>query len=157
MHLFQSKNKNHSARPFKEPAAPPPNIPSSFPLYLVFPKLIGIYLYLYICIICLFIVIKNNIKKYKRSIGQNTGMSKILKKVITILFITPFVQLHQNLNSGIRLANGLYSASDFVVGKVSPSSISPEGSSNGDRNPIKLFKRNSESKRASLLYVIKVR
>ena len=44
---------------------PPPYIPCSAPafLYLVFPKDIGTYLCLYICMICRFMVMKKRTKK----------------------------------------------------------------------------------------------
>ncbi len=66
------------------PAIPPPKVPFSFPASfgLCFPKLMGTYLCLYMCNICRFIVMKNNIKKYNSSIGQNTGTSNILKNVM---------------------------------------------------------------------------
>ena len=78
---------------------------------------------------------KNNMKKYINKIGQNTGTSKIEKNVMIMDVSVPFEQLNQNLNSGIRLTNGLYSS--FVVGNDGPSF----GSSNGERNAIKLFSR----------------
>ena len=53
-----------------------------FFLYLVLPKSNGRYLYLIICCICLLMVKVNNIIKYIKSIGQNTGISKILKMSI---------------------------------------------------------------------------
>lgn len=119
---------------------PPPYMPCSTPasLYFDFPKLIGMYLCLYICKICRFIVIKNRTKKYISRIGQNTGTSKTEKKVITMDVPTPFVHANQNLNSGRRRANGLNSfPSDAVVGRPGCS----EGSSKGERKAIKLFKR----------------
>jgi hypothetical protein len=45
--------------------------------------------------------------KYNKRIGQNTGTSKISKKVIIIAIIVARVHDSQNLNSGNRRANGL--------------------------------------------------
>ena len=50
--------------------------------YFAFPKLIGTYRCLYMCIICLLMVMKNNTKKYIKRIGQKTGTSKMEKKVM---------------------------------------------------------------------------
>ena len=120
---------------------PPPNILFSTPasLYFDFPQLIGTYLCLYICKICLFIVIKNNTKKYISKIGQKTGISKTEKNVMNIEVMVPLVQAIQNLNSGRRLVNGRYSLPSLSVdGRPGPLSV---GSSNGDRKAMKLFKR----------------
>lgn len=120
---------------------PPPYIPLSTPasLYFAFPKLMGTYLCLYMCIICLLIVIKNRTKKYINRIGQNTGTSKTEKNVIMMQVPVPCVHANQNLNSGSLRANGLNSfASLSVEGRPGPLST---GSSSGDRNAIKLFNR----------------
>jgi len=122
-------------------AIPPPNILFSTPasLYFDFPQLIGTYLCLYICKICRFIVMKNKTKKYMSKIGQNTGISNTEKKVMTMEVNVPLVHASQNLNSGRRRANGLYSLPSLaVVGRLCPLSL---GSSNGDKKAIKLFKR----------------
>lgn len=120
---------------------PPPYIEFSTPafLYLDFPKLIGTYLCLYMCMIWRFIVMKNKIKKYISKIGQNTGMSKIEKNVITMQIAVPLVHANQNLNSGSLRAKGLNSFPSLsVVGRLGPES---DGSSNGDKKAIKLFSR----------------
>lgn len=107
-------------------------------LYFVFPKLIGTYLCLYICIICLFIVMKKRTKKYMTKIGQKTGMSKKEKNVIQIAIHVPLAHANQNLNSGSLRAKGLNSLPSLLVcGSLGPSL----GSSRGDRNAMKLFKR----------------
>lgn len=125
----------------KDPAAPPLNIPSCLPLYFVLPKLIGMYLCLYMCKICLFIVMKKSMKKYSNKIGQKTGTSNKEKNVIKILYNVALEQLNQNLNSGIRLANGRYSLASFcVLGSDGPS-LSADGSSKGDKKAIKLFNK----------------
>mmetsp|Transcript_8928 Transcript_8928/g.17993 ORF Transcript_8928/g.17993 Transcript_8928/m.17993 type:complete len:194 (+) Transcript_8928:114-695(+) len=124
------------------PAIPPPYSPCSTPasLYLCFPKLTGTYLCLYICAICLFIVIKNKTPKYINNMGQNTGTSNTLKNVITREVAAPRVQAIQNLNSGSRRANGRNSLPSFAEeGSPGPSSL---GSSSGERKAMKLFRRN---------------
>ena len=131
---------------------PPPYRPFSSPasLYFAFPKEIGTYLCLYMCIICLFIVMKNKIKKYIKRMGQNTGTSKTEKKVIIKQVPTPLVQANQNLNSGRRLENGLNSFPSLAVdGRDGPDSF---GSSKGDRNAIKLFRRKMPSPYATIKY-----
>ncbi len=123
------------------PAIPPPYSPCSMPasLYLCFPKLMGTYLCLYICAICLFIVIKNKTPKYINKMGQNTGTSNTLKKVMTSEVAAPRVQAIQNLNSGSRRANGRNSLPSLAEeGSPGPSSL---GSSSGERKAMKLFKR----------------
>jgi len=120
---------------------PPPNILFSTPasLYLDFPQLIGMYLCLYMCMICRFIVIKNKTKKYISKMGQKTGISKTEKNVMNMEVIVPLVHAIQNLNSGRRRVNGRYSLPSFSVdGRPGPLSL---GSSNGDKKAIKLFKR----------------
>ena len=92
------------------------------------------------CAICLFIVMKNNIQKYNTKIGQKTGISNMEKNVMKKDVPVPLKQINQNLNSGNLLVNGLNSSSE-LVGNVGPS----DGSSNGVRNAIKLFKRNIPS------------
>jgi hypothetical protein len=132
---------------------PPPYIPCSTPasLYFDFPKLIGTYLCLYMCIICRFIVMKKRIKKYISRIGQNTGMSKTEKNVMTMLVAVPLVHASQNLNSGSRLANGRNSLpSDAVEG--SPGPESSEGSSSGERKAMKLFSRKIPKPYATIKY-----
>ena len=81
---------------------------------------------------------KNRMKKYINRIGQNTGISKTEKKVINKHVAVPFVQANQNLNSGSLLANGLYSLPSLAVVGNPGESV---GSSKGDKNAIKLFKR----------------
>lgn len=46
--------------------------------------------------------------KYTRSIGQKTGMSNSLKKVMPNAISRPFCEDSQNWNSGKRRLNGLY-------------------------------------------------
>jgi len=133
-------------------AMPPPYMPCSTPasLYFALPKLMGTYLCLYMCIICRFIVMKNSTKKYISNIGQNTGISNIEKKVIRMLVAVPRVQASQNLNSGSRRVNGRNSFPSFAdEGRVGPSSA---GSSRGDKNAIKLFKRKIPSPYATIKY-----
>lgn len=131
------------------PAIPPPKAPLSIPAleYFDFPKLKGTYLCLYMCWICLFIVIKNNIQKYITKIGQKTGTSKMGKKHIKKAVHDPRKHVNQNLNSGNLLVNGLYSWS-ALVGNVGPS----DGSSNGERNAIKLLRRKIPSPYATMKY-----
>mmetsp|Transcript_3962 Transcript_3962/g.4571 ORF Transcript_3962/g.4571 Transcript_3962/m.4571 type:complete len:106 (+) Transcript_3962:212-529(+) len=103
----------------------------------------GTYLCLYMCMICLFIVIKNKIKKYIKRIGQKTGISKTGKNVMKMHVIVPLVQANQNLNSGKRRAKGLNSLPSAAVdGKPGESSL---GSSSGDKNAIKLLSRKIPS------------
>lgn len=74
-------------------------------------------------LICLFIVIQNNVMKYITRIGQNTGIlkasTKVQQKAIKVLLVTD----SQNLNSGNRLMNGLNS-SLALVGNAGPFSSS---------------------------------
>mmetsp|Transcript_3591 Transcript_3591/g.4747 ORF Transcript_3591/g.4747 Transcript_3591/m.4747 type:complete len:88 (-) Transcript_3591:315-578(-) len=85
---------------------------------------------------------KNNTPKYITKIGQNTGMSKTEKKVMTNDVAVPLKHANQNLNSGTFLVKGLNSAPSFaLVGNEGPS----DGSSSGERNPIKLFSKNIPS------------
>lgn len=79
-----------------------------FPAYVCFPKLNGTYRYFIICLICRFIVITSKTKKYKSSIGQNTGTLTASKNVKKIAMKTDRTLECQNLNSGNRLAKGLY-------------------------------------------------
>ena len=103
------------------------------------------------CIICRLIVMKNSTKKYIKRIGQKTGTSKTEKKVIIRHVPVPCVQASQNLNSGSRLVNGLYSfASLLVEGKPGP--LLSAGSSSGDKNAIKLFNRKIPSPYATIKY-----
>jgi len=53
-------------------------------------------------------VMKNRTIKYSSRIGQNTGTSNNEKKVMKKEKTTDRVQAYQNLNSGNRLAKGLY-------------------------------------------------
>jgi len=98
------------------------------------------------CIICRFIVMKNNTPKYINNIGQNTGTSNTEKNVMTNAVQTPRAHAIQNLNSGNRRANGRYSFPSLaVLGSDNPSSRCPPtsvGSSNGLKKAIKLFNRN---------------
>lgn len=70
-------------------------------------------------LICLFIVMQNNVMKYITKMGQNTGTLKQSKNVqiraITVLLLMEY----QNLNSGNRLTNGLNS-SFALVGSSGP-------------------------------------
>jgi len=133
---------------------PPPYIVFSTPasLYLAFPKLIGTYLCLYMCMICLLMVIKNRTKKYIKRIGQKTGTSKTEKKVMIRQVPAPCVQASQNLNSGSRLVKGRYSFPSLAVEGNPGPSLSVAGSSNGDRNAIKLFRRKIPSPYATMKY-----
>lgn len=92
---------------------------------------------------------KNNTPKYMSSIGQNTGTSNTAKNVIMIDVTTPREQASQNLNSGRRRANGLYSLPSFdVLGSDNPSSRCPPtsvGSSNGLRKAMKLLSKKIPS------------
>ena len=94
---------------------PPPYNPCSLPafLYLAFPKLMGTYLCLYMCMICFFMVKKKSTKKYTSNIGQKTGTSKTEKKVIIMAIPVPRAHVNQNLNSGNRRAKGRYSLPSF--------------------------------------------
>merc|ERR1712178_454364 len=94
---------------------------SSFPWYFVFPVVNGMYLYLIICLICLFMVIVNKIMKYITKMGQNTGIFSASKNVQNMAMDTALVALYQNLNSGNLRINGLNS-SEFLVGNEGPSS-----------------------------------
>ena len=80
------------------------------------------YLYLIICLICLFIVRQNSMMKYMTKIGQNTGTLKTWKKVMKVAMMTARVDRCQNLNSGSRRINGLNSAFELLVGRDMPSS-----------------------------------
>ena len=122
----------------------------SVPASLTFlPQVKGMYRCLIICLICRFIVTKSSTKKYSRRMGQKTGTSKMGKNVAKkpnmnalvddhlqqkfrrhcSLLRTPQNQVHwwqqllshQNLNSGRRLMNGLYS-SVVREGRAGPSS-----------------------------------
>lgn len=102
------------------------------------------------CIICLFIVMKNKMKKYIKRMGQNTGTSNTEKNVIIKHVPTPLVQANQNLNSGKRLVKGLNSFPSLAVdGRVGPFSV---GSSNGDKNAMKLFNRKIPRPYATMKY-----
>lgn len=67
-----------------------------------------------ITLICLFIVIQNNVIKYMTNIGQNTGMLNTSKNVQIIPIKVLFVIAYQNLNSGNRRMNGRNSSFDRV-------------------------------------------
>ena len=77
--------------------------------YVCFPKLNGIYLYLIMCLICRFIVTKKSTNQYMSKMGQKTGTSNIGKKVIARPIAKDLLLAYQNLNSGSRRTNGLYS------------------------------------------------
>jgi hypothetical protein len=81
--------------------------PPAYPGYVVLPKENGKYLYLIMCLIWRFIVMKNKTMKYSSRMGQKTGMSNMLKKVIRKDVSTALMHECQNLNSGSRRANGL--------------------------------------------------
>ena len=85
-------------------------------------------------------VIKKRMKKYMTNIGQNTGTSKIEKKVMINAIPVPRKQAYQNLNSGNLLVNGLNSCPSLsVVGRDGPSAS--DKSSSGVRNAMKLLRR----------------
>ena len=119
---------------------PPPYIPVSLPAFLYFdlPKLIGTYLCLYMCMICLFIVMKKRMKKYINRMGQKTGTSNTEKKVMIIQVAVPLVQANQNLNSGSRRAKGRNSFPSLSVVGSPGCSL---GSSKGDKKAMKLFNK----------------
>merc|ERR1719367_1999677 len=96
---------------------------SSFPWNFGLPNVNGIYLYLIICLICLFMVIQKSVMKYITRIGQNTGILKSSKKVQPKAITVALVAEYQNLNSGKRLMKGLNSSFCFV-GSSNPSSSS---------------------------------
>lgn len=97
-------------------------------------------------------VMKKSTAKYITKIGQNTGTSKIGKNVIKNEVPAPLKHVNQNLNSGNRLVKGLYSlASLCVVGNDGPS-LKSDGSSNGERNAIKLLSRKIPSPYAIIKY-----
>ena len=107
-------------------------------------------------------VMKNKTKKYSSNIGQKTGTSKSEKNVMTMHVQVPRVQASQNLNSGRRRAKGRNSFPSLAfVGSDRPSSSPPpiepllygefDGSSSGDRNAMKLFKRKITLKEWNLL------
>jgi hypothetical protein len=146
-----------SLRSYRPLPIPPPYMPRSTPAFLTFalPNEIGTYLCLYMCIICRFMVMKKSTKKYKSSIGQKTGISKMLKKVMKRLVTTPLVQANQNLNSGNRRANGRNSLpSRSVVGRPGPSSSLCiwEGSSNGLKKAMKLLSKKIPNPYATIKY-----
>ena len=70
--------------------------------------------------ICRFMVMPKSVMKYMTSIGQNTGILNMSKKVNAVAPIVDIVTACQNLNSGNRLINGLNSSLDFV-GNSGPS------------------------------------
>ena len=92
----------------------PSRTTSSFPLYCVFPNENGTYLYLIMCLICRFIVRTKSAMKYRRRIGQKTGMLKTLKKVMKKAMQKALVKEYQNLNSGNLRINGRNSSSRDV-------------------------------------------
>ena len=71
-------------------------------------------------LICLFMVMQNNVMKYMTKIGQNTGMLKKSKKVQVKAMIVDLVAEYQNLNSGSRRMKGRNS-SFCLVGSSRPS------------------------------------
>lgn len=97
---------------------------SPLPLYFFLPNEKGIYLYLIMCCICLFIVTTNKIIQYTNSIGQNTGTSNTGKKVAKKPKVMDRMLAYQNLNSGKRLMNGLNSSLAFDGNVGSSASVS---------------------------------
>ena len=71
------------------------------------PRDQGTYPCFNMCLIWRFMVRKKRAMKYKRRMGQKTGMSKTLKKVIKNAVTTARALAHQNLNSGRRRLKGL--------------------------------------------------
>jgi len=101
-----------------------------------FPVVHGTYLYLIICLMRSFIVKNDSTMKYPTKMGQKTGRSRALKKV-SMQDTTPHLKPdHQNLNSGSRRTKGRNSAPSSTG--ISKSS---SGSTAGDKNPIKRFRR----------------
>ena len=74
--------------------------------YFFLPISRGMYLYLIICLICLLMVNAKRATKYIKRIGQNTGISKIEKKVKKKHKKVTLIELCQNLNSGNLLMKG---------------------------------------------------
>lgn len=72
-------------------------------------------------LICLFMVMQNNVMKYMTRMGQKTGMLKKSKKVQVKAISVAFVAEYQNLNSGRRRMKGRNS-SLCRVGSDKPSS-----------------------------------
>jgi hypothetical protein len=58
-------------------------------------------------------VMKKSINQYMSRIGQNTGTSKMLRKVMKNAVTNALHERYQNLNSGRRRTNGLYSSFPF--------------------------------------------
>lgn len=83
--------------------------------------------------------------KYITSIGQNTGISNMLKKDATNDAAVALEALIQNLNSGRRLMKGLNSSSDASAASSKfddLSSCSKDGSNFGvrkERNKLKRY------------------
>ena len=93
---------------------------------------------------------KNSTKKYINRIGQNTGISKTEKNVMTMEVKVPLKHANQNLNSGNRRAKGLNSfPSEAVVGNPGESAW---GSSRGDKKAIKLLRRKIPNPYATMKY-----
>ena len=100
--------------------------------YCFFPNENGTYRCLIMCLICCFIVMKNSMNQYMRSMGQKTGTSKIGTNVMKNAMTKLLMDRYQNLNSGSLLTKGLNSSLPFV-GRVGPSVA---GSTCGERNPM---------------------
>ena len=79
----------------------------------------GRYLCLIMCLICCFMVMKNSMHQYMSRIGQKTGTSNTLKKVMKNAYTNDRMDRCQNLNSGNRRTKGLNSSFPFV-GNVGP-------------------------------------
>merc|ERR1719198_402342 len=118
--VFTSAVPPHLSSFPSPPPPPPPPPPSSLPLYLVLPNEKGTYLYLIMCLICLFIVRTKSAMKYMSRIGQKTGMLKMAKKVRKKATQKALVSEYQNLNSGSLRMNGRNSSS-LEEGSVGPS------------------------------------
>jgi len=90
---------------------------------------------------------KKRMKKYINKIGQNTGTSKSLKKLMNIQVTTPRVHANQNLNSGSLRVKGRNSFPSLAVVGRPGSSV---GSSKGDRNAMKLFNKKMPNPYATI-------
>lgn len=77
---------------------------------------------MWLTLICLFIVMANNVMKYITKIGQKTGILKQSKKVQMEAITVDLVTEYQNLNSGRRLINGRNSSFALVGNSGPPSS-----------------------------------
>jgi len=113
----------------------------ALPLYFFLPKEKGRYLCLIMCLIWRFIVRKKSTMKYTRRMGQNTGTLNMLKNVMQNAIKKALQQEYQNLYSGKRRMNGLYS-SEELTGRDGPSM---SWSSMGDKKPINRLSRKIPS------------